>query len=206
MAFTPGRLQPQYTQQGNPLGPGPDMRHPATNPSGLLPAPTIPRSPEAWSDSQGCRFVSTGTDQVWLWESPVFDLRPGVSAAYGQIPSAVPINHEAALGQGIYMVVLIGESSGTTPPASTNGIRVEYFENGNGCQAGSPQLMRLTQDIDITEVVLAGGVRNAVPFVASPVSFTPCVVALRFWQVSIRVIIPGVAPITLPYFLQASLH
>ena len=91
MAFTPGRGPLVYNQPGNPLYPGPDLQHPQTNQSGLLPGtPQVPRGAEAWCDVRGHSFASDGTNQVWTWESPVFDLRPGVSAAYGQIPAAVP--------------------------------------------------------------------------------------------------------------------
>lgn len=206
MAFEPGRGQPVFNQQGNPLYSQPNLRHPQTNPGGLIPGPALPRGPEAWSDHQGQRFQSDGANQVWLWESPVFDCRPALSASYGIIGAAVPINNEGALGRSIYLTVIVGEASGTTAPATTPGIICEYFEDGSCVQAENAQLQRLTQDIDITETLLAGGISAVQPFGASPMSFVPVVVGLRFWKLSVRITIPGVAAITLPYFLEASLH
>lgn len=206
MAFEPGRNQPSYNQQGNPLGPGPNMRHPSTNPGGLLPGPMTPRTPEAWSDFQYADFRSDGTNQVWRWESPVFDLRPGVSAAYGQIPAAVPINNEGALGKAIYLSMILGEATGTLPPAAVLGLRVQYFEDGNVLRADNGSLIRLTQSVDITETVLAGGTSIVAPFGGSPVSFQPCMVGLRFWKLSVVWTIEGVVPITRPYFIEGALH
>ena len=188
------------------LGPGPDLTHPPWNPGGLLPGVAVTRGVEAWSNLSFQAFVSDGTNQVWTWESPVFDLRPGMSAAYGHIPAAVPINHEAALGQSVYLVLIVGENTGTFAPADTVGIQADYWEDGNALQAANPELLRLTQVIPCTETLLAGGTSAVFPFGASPISFTPVVPCLRFWKLSFRLTIAGVAAITPPYFIQASLH
>jgi len=209
MAFTPGRDQPILNQPGNPFAPNgqPSLRHPASNPSGLLPGtPVVPRGPECFTDVRFQNFVSNGIDQVWLWESPVFDLRPGVSVGYGNMTPSVPINHEAALGQSIYLTLILGEASGTAPPASMNGVTAVYWEDGNAITGDNTQLMRLTQNQDVTELLLAGGTSLAAPFGASPFSITPCAISLHFWKVSFQVTIAGIAPITLPYFIQAALH
>lgn len=207
MAFEPGRRPLVHNQPGNPLYGQPSLEHPAWNPSGLLPGtPTTPRGVEAWCDNQGQRFASDGTNQVWTWESPVFDLRPALSAAYGIIPSAVPINHEAAIGQSVYLVLIVGESSGVSPPAASVGISADYWEDGNGCQADNGQLFRLSQVVPCTTNLLAGGVSIVAPFGASAISITPCVTSLRFWKVSFRLTFAGVAAVARPYFIQASLH
>lgn len=199
------RAQPAQVQEGNPLGPGPVIQHPGWNPSGMLPGSAIARGPEAWSGQAGHDFRSDGTNQVWRWSSPVFDLRPGVSASYGQIPAAVPINHEAALGQSIYLVVMLMDVNGVVPPA-TNDFRLFYTEDGSGVQGAEGGIFRLTQTIEVTDQLLAGGTSTAAPFGASPISLTPCVTALRFWRVNLTMQIAGVAAITIPYQLQASLH
>ncbi len=207
MSFTPGRGPLVYNQPGNPLYSQPNLTHPQTNPSGLLPGtPTIPRGVEAWSDYQTQRFASDGTNQVWTWESPVFDCRPALSAAYGTIASAVPINNEPGLGQAISLNIIIGESSGATPPASTVGLTGECWEDGNVVNSDNAQLIRLTQAIPITDTILAGGTTTTAPFGGSGINVVPCMSGLRFWKVSIRLTIAGVAAITRPYFIQSSLH
>ena len=206
-AWEPGRSQPHLNQPGNPLGPQPSLRHPAQNPSGLLPGtPSVPRGVEAWSDQQFHRFASDGTNQVWTWQTPVFDLRPGLSSAYGNIPEAVPINHEGALGMSVYLTLIVGEQTGTVPPASAIGWTAEYWEVGNAVQAQNPQLQMLTQIQDVTETLLEGGTTTVAPFGASPFSFTPCVPGLRFWQLNFRLTQAGVIGVALPYFIQSSLH
>lgn len=205
-SWSPQRIPPGNHHPGNPLYSQAQLQHPLQNVGGLLPGPANTTAPLAWSKLDFANFASDGTNQVWTFDTPIFDLRPGVSQAYGQIPAATPINHEGALGQAVYLVAIVGESSGTTPPASTTGIICEYFEDGSGVQAQNGLMNRLTQDIDITETLLAGGISTVVPFGASPLSFTPCVSALRFWRLTIRLTIGGVAPITLPYYIQASLH
>lgn len=207
--WQPGRLPPVNHQPGNPLYSGPDMQHPPSNRSGMLPAtPQIPRGAEAWgSGFVSQSFASDGVNQVWEWQSPLFDLRPGVSAAYGMTPAATPINHEGALGQAVYLVLIVGEATGSSPPALVPGIRAEYWEDGNNLASGEQDVMRLTQDINCTAQLLSGGVRRTTrPFGASPLSFTPCVPALRFWRLGFRLTIEGVAPITDAFFLQANLH
>lgn len=207
--WIPGRLPPGNHQPGNPLYPGPDMQHPPSNRSGMLPAtPQIPRGAEAWGSGFVTQsFASDGTSQVWEWYSPLFDLRPGLSAAYGQIPAAVPINHEGALGQAVYMTLIIGDARGLTPPALMNAVRAQYWEEGNNLAPAEQTIMRLTQDIDCTAQLLSGGIRRLTPpFGASPISITPCVPSLRFWRVGFRMVVEGVAPVTDAFFLQACLH
>lgn len=205
MAFEPYRQQPQFNQPGNALRSSPNMMHPNNNPGGMLPAPVHARGVEAWSDFRHQQFLSDGTNQVWLWQSVLFDLRPGMSDAYGFIPAAQPINHEGALGLNIYLGLIFG-TRGTSPLAIQTNLQVEYWEDGHNTSAESLGLTRLTQDIDITDTILAGGTRTTAPVGASPIAFTPCMLGLRFWQVSVRVTIEGVVAITEPYYLSACIH
>ena len=79
---------------------------------------------------------------------------------------------------------------------------VEYWEVGNNINADNTQLMTLTQDIEITDLVLAGGTALVAPIGASPLGFTPCVLGLRFWQVFMRFTILNGAGIAVePYFI-----
>lgn len=202
----PPRAQPSYNQQGNPFGPGPNMAHPGTNPVGAIPAQAQPRGVEAWSQRQGQQFASDGTNQVWVWNSALFDLRPGLNTAQGFGSAAVPINHEGAFGLNIYLNILIGTTAGVTPIASAAGLRAHYWEVGNNVNSDNLELTTLTQEIEISDTVLAGGTSTTYPFGASPVSFTPCNLGLRYWQVFFRLTIEGVAPITEPYFINACIH
>jgi hypothetical protein len=202
----PNRDQPRYNEPGNPFSSGPNMQHPGTNPVGRLPAPAQPRGAEFWSGRQSQQFASDGTNQVWTWQSALFDLRPGINTAMGWASAAVPINHEGALGLNIYLNILIGTVTGVRPIASTPGLRAEYWEVGNNVNADNTQLMTLTQVIEISDQVLAGGTSTTFPFGASPVSFTPCVIGLCYWQVFLRLTIEGVGAVTEPYFINARLH
>lgn len=205
-AWQPQRLQPEHVEPGNPFGPGPNMQPPPYAPGGTFPSAafTLPLTP--WTGRQSQQFVSDGTNQVWTWESPVFDLRPGATAATGRGMEAVPINHEAALGQSVYLAVILGTDGGTVPPALTVFSSVVAFEDGHVAQPQQNQLVRLTQDVDITEQVYAGGTRTTSPVGASPLTFTPCIVGLQFWRLSIRLTIAGTTAITEPYFIMAALH
>lgn len=205
----PHRNQAQYNGPGNPYTNPPDLNHPAYNRGGTLPGPNIGNAqPSAWSRRDNQLFRSDGTNQVWTWESPIFDLRPGLAASYGYIPSAVPINHEPALGQSIYLVLIVGDTkvSGAVPIAGVPGIKAEYWEDGNNLTSQNNELMRLTQVLDVTETLLAGGISTATPTGASAFQFTPCITAMRYWKLSFRLTIEGVATITEPYFIQGLLH
>lgn len=202
----PNRDQPSYGQQGNPFGPGPNMRHPGTNPVGAIPAQPQSRGVEAWSQRQGQQFASDGINQVWTYNTALFDLRPGLNTALGFASPAVPINHEGALGLNIYLNMIIGTVTGVVPIASRGGLRAEYWEVGNNVNGDNLELMTLTQIIEISDTVLAGGTATVAPFGASPISFTPCVLGLRYWQVFLRLTIDGVAAITEPYFINVCLH
>lgn len=206
--WKPHRPFPTSHNPGNPVLPqGPDMQHPPWNPGGLLPGPNLATAqPSAWGRRDNQLFTSDGTNQVWTWESPIFDLRPGLAASYGQIPEAVPINHEPALGQSVYLSVVIGTVSGVVPIAGVAGVSATYWEDGNNLISRDVQLMRLTQIIDCTETLLSGGVSTVRPFGASAFQFTPCVTSLRFWKLTLQITISGVAPITEPYFIQGLLH
>ena len=105
-----------------------------------------------------------------------------------------------------YLTLIVGEASGVTPPALTAGMTAEYWEEGNNLRAEDAQLMTLTQINDVTETLLAGGVSLVAPFGASPFSFTPCMIGLRFWKLHFRLTIAGVAAIARPYLIQACLH
>ncbi len=205
-AWYPGRHQPQYNQPGNPIAGGqPSMAPGLAYPGGVIPAPAHARGVEAWSDRKGQSFRSDGTNQVWVFETPVFDLRPGVSDAYGNIAAATPINHEGAYGLNIYLCLLVS-TDGALPPARVTDIRAEYWEDGNNLNGSDATLRRLTQDIDVTEQLIAGGTTIVAPVGASPIILTPCVYGLRFWKVSLRLTIPGVAAITEPFWIQGMLH
>lgn len=202
----PAREQPSFNQQGNPFGMGPNMRHPISNPVGAIPAQAQPRGVEAWSQRQGQQFLSDGTNQVWTYNTALFDLRPGLNTALGFASPAVPINHEGAYGLNIYLSMLIGTVAGLVPIASRGGLRAEYWEVGNNVNADNLDLMTLTQTIEITDLVLAGGTSTTFPFGASPLSFTPCVLGLRYWQLFLRLTVEGVTAITEPYFINVCLH
>lgn len=204
--WTPQRLDSPQNQPGNPLAPGPNLAQPPWNPGGVLPGPAVTRGLDAWAQEYSRDFLSDGTNMVWTWESPVFDLRPGLATSYGQYPHAVPINHEAALGQSVYLVLIVSERTGTAPPAAAVGLHADYFEDGNGIRANNGQLLRLTQTIPVDDTLLAGGISLVAPFGASAFSFTPCVNALRFWKLTFRLTFEGLGAITLPYTIQASLH
>lgn len=205
--YVPGRQPPVHGQQGNWIAdPPPSMKAPPWNPNGLLPGPVVQRGAEAWSTRDAQNFSSDGTTFTWLWQTPVFALRPGVDAAYGNIPSAVPINHEAALGLSIYLTVMLGTATGVRAPAAypVPGMRVSYWEDGNN--GSSAEMFRLTQEIEITDLVLSGGTRTTTPFGASLLGFTPCQPGLRYWQLSVQVerLVAGAQDTD--WFIQGSLH
>lgn len=199
----PQRLPPENHQPGNPLYSGPNMHPPAWNPGGLLPGPSVVSGPLAWATTESQNFRSDGTNQVWTFQTPLFDCRPGLSAAYGIVPAAVPIAHDGALGLNIYLTLIVGTRTGA-PPALVAGMEAAYWEEGSALNALS--LVSLTKVIDITAQLQAGGDQVAAPRGASPFSFTPCVPGCRLWKLNFRLTIPGVAPITAPLFVEAALH
>lgn len=204
----PHRQPLQYNGPGNPITNPPDLNPPPWNRGGTLPGPNVVQQPVAWARRDNQMFASDGTNQVWTWESVIFDLRPGLAASYGSIPSAVAINHEAALGQSIYLCLIVGDdtTTGAIPIAGAAGVKAEYWEDGNNFTAANGELMRLTQVLDVTETLLAGGISTSQPVGASAFQFTPCVTSLRYWKVSFRLTIAGVIPVTERYFIQALLH
>ena len=202
--FQPQRQQISFDQQGNPFWSAPNMAHPASNRAGLNPSAAPPYGPLAWSTVDGQQFRSNGTNQVWRWESALFDLRPGVSAAYGMIAQAVPVNHEAALGQSIQLSVLISSRNGQTPPANIIGMTASYAELGNNLTTETT--LSLCRFTSITDLVQAGGTSLVTPFGASVLSFTPLSAGLRFWKVVILLTIPGTTPITNSLYIQAMIH
>lgn len=211
--WSPGRYQHAPDNLINPLFSGNPLQHPGDNPSGLYPGmPPVPFGALAWTDYQTQRFRSNGTNQVWTWESPVFDLRPGMSVGYGQIPAAIAINHEGAYGQGVYLNLVVGESVGGVPPATRSNMTAFYWSDGNTITVtDQASLQNLTQVIEVTDQLQAGGTNTAVtnpngPFGASVFSFSPPVSGLRFWKLTFQLIVDGVGAVTEPYFIQASVH
>ena len=198
-AYVPGRTDVPNHQPGNPLYQGPGMAPPPWNPGGLLPGVVTPRGLERWNDKQTSMFALSGGNQVWTYTTTVLDLRPGATQADGRGVRAFGVNHEAALGAGIYLTMLI---SGVTPPAAIPGMTCTYVENGNNV---GEDLRRLTQDAEITDLVQGGGTRLTAPIGASMLNFTPSQPGLRFWQVSVTFTIPGVgSPTAYGLFVQCA--
>lgn len=190
---------------GNLLTSSPPMAQPPWDQSGRIPGNPPARLADAWSDQQGQQFKSDGTNQVWEYVSPLFDLRPGQQSANLLGPvNAVPINHEAALGQAVYLTLLICSPGGASPPAIIPGMTCYYWEDGN--PNSSQPIYRLTEDIEITDIMQAGSTRVTVPFGGSALSFTPSMPAMRFWRVGIRLTIPGVAAVTNDLMILGALH
>lgn len=188
--YVPGHSSASGLQPGNPLYPGPSMQPPPWNPGGLLPAVVTARGLERWNDKQMSAFALTGGNQIWTYRTTVFDLRPGATQADGAGVRAFPINHEAALGAGIYLTMLIG---GTTPPAAIPNMTVTYVENGNNV---AQNMRRLTQDVDCTDLVQGGGTTLSPPIGASCLNFTPSQPGLRFWQCEVTFTILGAGPVS----------
>lgn len=222
----PGLIPRQYptnNQPGNPLHSQPNLAPGAWDPTGRIPEPPLnQRGAEAWGESpQFQRFASNGVNQVWVYTTPVFDCAPEVSAGYGHIASAVPINHEVFYGQRMFLNLILGEASGTAPPALTAGISGTYAMEGasvDPIQNPVPQvaastgfrLQRITPQIPCSGQIFAGGTTTAItnpqgPFGASVIQVLPPT-SLRFWRVVVTITITGVAPIALPYFIHGSLH
>ena len=189
---------------GNPFGPPPNLTNQTgTNPGGMLPASVVGRGLERWTGVQGQQFKDVaGANQVWLWQSPLLDLRPGAAQATGSPVDAVPVNHEAALGLGVYLNVLILSRNGANPPATIPGMIVTTWETGNNLT--SAERFTLSPEQDITEQVQSGGTSTAKPYGASPLSFTPSCTGWHFWQVNIRFTIPGGSPISYDLLIQAA--
>ena len=183
--YVPGRTDVPDHQPGNPLYPGPGMSPPGWNPGGLLPGVVTARGMERWNDKQTSMFAVSGDNIVWTYTTTVLDLRPGATQADGRGVRAYPVNHEPALGAGIYLTMLI---SGVTPPAAIPGMTATYVENGNNV---GEVMRRLTQAADISDLVQGGGTSLTAPIGASMLNFTPCQPGLRFWQVSVTFTIPG---------------
>lgn len=202
--YVPGRMIPPDPLPGVNSG---SMEPPASRPGGILPAVLVARGMDAWFCNTKQAFRSDGTNQVWTLACPVFDLRPGLQDATGKMQAVVPINHEAALGLNVYLTWLIGSRAGQHPPALTIGLTAHYWEDGNNVDPAT--LYRLTQEIEITDTVLAGGTTIAAPSTpggASLLQISPCQVGLRFWRPCIRLTIAGTTPITSDFFIQTGVH
>lgn len=195
---TPGRPQLPYPlPSGEPPGtPGAGMQHPSYNPAGYYPGPAVTRTLETYGEERGQRWVFNATDSLWQWmfSTPVFDLRPGITPALGNAGATAgrPVNHEGALGLNHYLNVLVTSPSGTTPPASWPFITCDYWEDGHSTSAD--RVDRLTFDtVAITDTLLAGGnIAGATLSGGSNLNFYPPP-GLRFWRVHVRLNVPGVA-------------
>jgi hypothetical protein len=190
--------------QGNPFWSNPNLvNQTGVNPGGMLPGVVVGRGLERWTGVQGQAFKNVAdTNQVWLWQSPLLDLRPGAAQAEGSPQNAVPVNHEPALGLGVYLSVLIASRNGTTPPATIPFMTVTAWEQGNNLTSGEVYMLSPKQDI--TEQVQSGGTQTTKPYGASALSFTPSMTGWRFWQVCIEFTIPGATPINYDLFAQAA--
>lgn len=188
---------------GNPFGPGPNLVNmTGVNPGGMLPGVVVGRGLERWTGAQGQQFRNVlDANQVWLWQSPLLDLRPGAGQAEGSPQNAVPVNHEPALGLGIYLSVMVASRNGANPPATIPNMTVTAWEQGNNLSSG--QVFMLSPPQDITEQVQSGGTSSVQPYGASALSFTPSVTGWRFWQQCVAFSIPGATPITYDLFVSA---
>lgn len=203
------RRQPRFNAPGNPLYGGPDLTHPPTNKSGILPGALQKRGVEIWSErkAQAFRTNAAGTAQVWTYNTPVFDMHPGASAASGMPQNAFPINHDSSYGLSVYLVMILGGGVGAIPWALRFGLTATYWEVGSAISSQAAELLQLTQAVPVTTQIQSGATVAAGAYQpASPLSFEPCVTGLRFWQVFLQVTIAQVAPIADPYFIQAGLH
>jgi hypothetical protein len=189
---------------GNPFWPGPNLvNQTGVNPGGMLPGQVVGRGLERWTGVQGQQFKNVADEnQVWLWQSPLLDLRPGAAQATGSPVDAVPVNHEAALGLGVYLNVLIASRNGANAPAAIPFMTVTAWEQGNNLSSADTYM--LSQKQDITEQVQSGGTNGFKPYGASPLSFTPSCTGWHFWQVCIEFTIPGAVPIGYDLFIQAA--
>jgi hypothetical protein len=187
--YIPGRTDLPLNQQGNPLYPGPNLAPPGWNPGGLLPAVVTPRGLERWGDRRPAKFELIAGTRVWTYETVVLDLRPGGTQADGAGVRAVPVNHEAALGAGVYLTVLV---SGKTPPAAIPGMTVSYIELGNNI---GQDMKTLSQAADITDLIQGGGTSLVDPVGASMLNFTPSQPGLRFWKIAITFTINTSSPV-----------
>lgn len=181
---------------GDPPGtPSPGMAHPPYNPGGIYPGESSKRGSEAYGEPRGQNWQFDAGTSLWQWviSTPVLNLRPGLMTALGNAGTvaAFPVNHDAALGLNCYLNVLLGcEKTGLIAPAGWPLIQCEYWEDGHTTSAD--QLYRLTQIIDITDTLIAGGTLTASPFGGSNLNFTPPA-GLRFWRLNVRLSIPGIA-------------
>lgn len=212
--YVPGRQPPHFdVRAGNPLYPQPSMSPPPWNPGGLNPAVATARGVDLWTDHVTVDFQSNGTDYVWTYLTPVFDLRPGATLANAASANAVPINHEAALGQSVYLMLQLFSASGTLAPAALPTMRAAYWEDGN--ILSSMPMRRLTQVIDVTDLLNAGGTTTEViingnvttPGPCSVFQFTPVAPGLHFWRLGFQLTIPGLGlPAGVDFILEGSLH
>lgn len=200
--YVPGRAPPTYDSRGNALTSSPNMAPPPWNPGGLNPSVAVQRGVESWTQRVSQSFVTVGGNQIWTYETPIFSCRPAVPAASGITSAGIPLNHEAALGQSYYLLVLVG-SQGGVPPASLVGLRMYYTQYGNNIT--SDELYQLSQEQDCTDTMLAGGETTTGRLGASLIAINPVQPSLLFWQVGIRFTMVGLTN-TGPLFLQLSVH
>ena len=185
---------------GNPLvGPGPDLSPPGWNPGGTLPTQAFPRTVEAWSDVAVAKWVNNAdTTWDWTWTSVLLDLRPGLKESDQTPTPSVPLNHEAALGQSVYLSTMIFCTAGAPAPASVPNLRAYSWEEGcvlgtSGSNlGGQDRIYRFTPEDgnEITDIILGGGTSTSPPFGASCLTFTPSFPGLRFWRMRLRLSVP----------------
>lgn len=189
---------PLSPPSGMPPGtPSPDMAHPPYNPGGMYPGEASKRGVEVYGEPVGQNWQFDAVDSVWRWtvSTPVLNMRPGLMTALGNAGTvtAYPVNHDAALGLNCYLNVLFGcESANNVAPAAWPLISCDYWEDGHSTSAD--QLYRLTQVINVTDTLIAGGTLSVSPFGGSNLNFTPPA-GLRFWRLNVRLSVPGVVDV-----------
>jgi hypothetical protein len=120
-------------------------------------------------------------------QTPLLDLRPEYAPSDPNPTTAFPINRSAALGSGAYFRAAI-----LNEPARHGDTRFFIRHEGHVYRAGvGVAIYRLTEDIEITAAVRAGGYTLAGPDGlegASVVSAEPPADGLRFWRVVLTMV------------------
>ncbi len=161
-----------------------------------------------WKDEHTFKWGLTGktalnqTDTVWeaTWYSPLFDLRPEFAETDERVNAGVPINRSPALGGGVFMRILFVDQ-----PAFYGD--TDWFVRMEGHVYRSRPLYRLTEEIDITTTINAGGYTSGNVVGASPFDCEPPASGIRFWRVIVRAeqtAVPGATP--RPYGLHAAVY
>lgn len=189
----PHRVDVRYTQPGNPaLGPDGDLSFPGWNPGGLNPGAMYPLGMSKWEADQSQLFQSDGTNQVWTWQTPVFDLRPEWKTNDSQLTSGFPVNHAGLMGLNVYINFLLTNAGGVAP-ALLNSLTATYVEHVS--LINTEQMFQMHPDVDISDTIRAGGTSITPPYGGSLFQiYAP--VGVRFWRVSITLTIEGVAAVT----------